>query len=255
MTITIPALSGIVLAYLMVFARVGAMVMLLPAIGERTVPPPVRLILALAISLALAPSVASAYPDTRPLNEAALAILLMREITIGVLIGMMSRLIVSALSVAGNLIANQSGLGYATAFDPTSTADNGAVVGNFISLLGTVVIFATNLHYLAIGAVAGSYHLIPPGGEIPTGDLAELSIRYVGGAFALGFQLAAPFLVFGFVINAAFGVMSRLMPQLQIFFIVMPVSTIVSFLLLALMLGTMMTLYLDFYSGQMHLLQ
>ena len=65
-----------------------------------------------------------------------------------------------------------------------------------------MLIFATNLHHLAIGAILGSYTLIPPGAALPTGDMAELAIRLVSGAFALGFQLAAPFLVFGFAVNA-----------------------------------------------------
>ena len=104
--------------------------------------------------------------------------------------------------------------------DPRSdpNGQQGAVVGNFFSLLGVVLIFATNLHHLAIGAIAGSYHLIPPGTSLPTGDMAQLTIRLVSGSFALGFQLAAPFLVFGFAVYAGFGVLSRMMPQLQVFF-------------------------------------
>jgi len=59
--------------------------------------------------------------------------------------------------------------------------------------------------------------------------MAELTIRLVSGSFALGFQLAAPFLVFGFAVNAAFGVLARLMPQLQFFFVAMPINILVGF--------------------------
>lgn len=255
MTITIPALNGIVLVYLLVFSRVGSMVMLMPAIGDRTVPARVRLMLALGIALTFAPSVAPSYAATQPASAVALAVLVMQEIVVGLIVGTMSRIITSALSIGGQLIANQIGLAMAQTLDPTSAIDQGTVIGNFITMLGTVVIFTTNLHYLAIGAIAGSYHLIPPGTALPTGDIAELTIRYVSGSFALGFQLAAPFLVFGFVVNAAFGVLSRLMPQMQIFFVVMPINVLLGFSLLALFLGTMMTLFLDYYSGQMHMLQ
>ncbi|MGA7712083.1 MAG: flagellar biosynthetic protein FliR [Rhizomicrobium sp.] len=251
MTITLPGLSGAVLVYLLVFARTGAMVMLLPAIGEATVPANVRLILALAISLALAPTVMSAYPQTAPASILALGLLIAQEITAGILIGAMARIVMSALSVAGYLIAGQTGLSYAQTLDPTSVGQQGAVVGNFISLLGVVLIFATNLHHLAIGAIAGSYHLIPPGTSLPSGDMAELTIRIVSGSFALGFQLAAPFLVFGFAVNAAFGILARMMPQLQVFFVAMPVNILVGFLLLVLLIGSMMTLFLNFYSSQM----
>jgi len=251
MHITLPGLSGTVLVYLLVFARTGAMVMLLPGIGEASVPSRVRLLLALAISLALAPTVATTYPDTSPTNVLQLGWLIGEEVTVGILIGTMARIIMSALSIAGFLIASQTGLSYAQTLDPTNSGQQGAAVGNFLSLLGVVLIFATNLHHLAIGAIAGSYHLIPPGSSLPTADMAELTIRIVSGAFALGFQLAAPFLVFGFAVNAAFGVLARMMPQLQVFFVVMPINILVGFLLMALFVGSMMTLFLDFYSGQM----
>jgi len=251
MTITLPGLSGSILVYLLVFARTGAMVMLLPAIGESSVPGRVRLMLALAISLALAPVVSASYPQQAPSSALALGILIAQEVTVGILVGTMARIIMSALSTAGFLIASQTGLSYAQTIDPTSNGQQGVSVGNFFSLLGVVLIFATNMHHLAIGAISGSYHLIPPGTTLPTADMAELTIRLVSGSFALGFQLAAPFLVFGFAVNAAFGVLARLMPQLQVFFVAMPINILVGFLLLVLLLGSMMTLFLNYYSGQM----
>jgi flagellar biosynthetic protein FliR len=81
--------------------------------------------------------------------------------------------------------------------------------------------------------------------------MAELAIRIVSGAFALGFQLAAPFLVFGFAVNAGFGVLARMMPQLQVFFVAMPVNILVGFVIMTMLLGGMMTLFLTFYATQM----
>jgi flagellar biosynthetic protein FliR len=251
MHIHLPALSGIVLVYMLVFARTGAMVMMLPAIGEASVPPMVRLVLALAISLCLAPDVASQYPQSEPANMLALGLLIGEEITAGILVGAMARIIMSALQVAGTLIATQTGLAYAQTVDPTANGEQAAVVSNFLSLVGVVMIFATNLHHLAIAAIAGSYHLIGPGAALPTGDMAELVIRLVSGSFALGFQLAAPFIVFGFALSVGVGVLARLMPQLQIYFIAMPVNILVGFLLMTLILGGMMSLFLNFYAGQM----
>src|SRR5580704_4897991 len=100
MTIHLPALSGIILTYLLVFSRVGAMVMLLPAIGEMGVPAQVRLVLALAISFALTPQVQGNYPAMVPASSVALIILVAQEITAGVLVGAMARIIMSALQVA-----------------------------------------------------------------------------------------------------------------------------------------------------------
>ena len=250
MTIHLPALSGLVLVYLLVFARVGAMIMLLPAIGQAGIPSRVRLLLALAITVAFAPTVASNYPSTAPATTLQLGLLIIQEVTCGLLVGAMASIIMSALQVAGYVIATQTGLAYAQTIDPTQGAQ-GAIVGTFISMLGVTMIFATDLHHLAIGAIAGSYRLIPPGAELPTGDMAELTIRLVSGAFALGFQLSAPFLVFSFATTAAIGVLARLMPQLQVFFIATPINILTGFLLMMLVLGTMMTVFLNYYASTM----
>src|SRR6478752_1909553 len=252
MTIHLPALSGIILTYLLVFSRVGSMVMLLPAIGEMGVPSRVRLVLALAISFALTPQVQSAYPAVAPQSTMALLILIAQEVTAGVLVGAMARIIMSALQVAGYLIATQTGLAYAQTIDPTQNTQ-GAVLGNFMTLLGVTLIFLTNLHHLAIGAIAGSYRMLPPGGHLPTGDMAQLVIQLTSSSFALGFQLAAPFLVFGFALYAGLGVLARLMPQLQVFFVAVPLNIMCGFLIMLALIGSLMTVFLTYYTNSMAL--
>ncbi|HEX2760640.1 MAG TPA: flagellar biosynthetic protein FliR [Rhizomicrobium sp.] len=250
MSIHLPELSGSIIVYMLVFARVGAMVMLLPNLGERGIPSRVRLILALAISFALTPTVAGAYHETVPDTATGLAILIAQESTVGLLVGAMARIIMSGLHVAGYLIATQTGLAYAQTLDPTQ-GEQGAVVGNFLSLLGTLMVFLTNLHHLAIGAIAGSYRMMPPGARLPMDDIAQLTISLVSSSFALGFQLAAPFLVFGFAVYAGLGLLARLMPQLQIFFVAVPINIVCGFLIMLAMLGAMMTIFLNFYATQM----
>jgi len=250
MTVHLANLSGMVLVYALVFARTGSMVMLLPAIGEAGIPSRVRLALALAVSFAMTPVVAHLYPQEMPQSVMAFGLMLSQEITAGVLVGLMSRIIMSALSVAGTVIAMQTGLSYAQSIDP-SMGEQAAIVGNLLSMLGAVLIFATDLHHLAIGAIQGSYTLIPPGASLPTGDMAELAVRLVSGSFGLGLQLAAPFIVFAFAVNAATGVLARMMPQMQVFFVAMPINVLVGFMLLTLLIGSMMTLFLNFYAAQM----
>jgi flagellar biosynthesis protein FliR len=250
LTIHLPALSGLVFTYLLVFARVGSMVMLLPAIGEMGVPPRVRLVLALAIALALTPQVQANYPAIAPSTFLQLTILVLQEVTAGILVGAMARIIMSALSVAGFLIATQTGLAYAQTIDPTQNTQ-GAVLGNFMTLLGTTLIFTTNLHHLAIGAVAGSYKMLPPGAHLPTEDMAQLVINLTSSSFALGFQLAAPFLVFSFAVYAGLGVLARLMPQLQVFFVAVPINIMCGFFILLAVVGALMSVFLDYYATQM----
>ncbi|MDE2465559.1 MAG: flagellar type III secretion system protein FliR [Alphaproteobacteria bacterium] len=250
MTIHLANLSGVILAYLLGFSRIGAMVMLLPAIGDAAVPPMIRLVLALAITFAIAPILRHFYPAAPPASVMALALLIIKEVTIGLLIGVMAKIIMSTLQVAGSLIASQIGLSYSETLDPAFGGQDTSI-GNFLGLLGTVLIFATNLHHLAISAIIGSYHIMPPGASLPAADMARLAIRLVTGSFALGLQLAAPFIVFGFAVNVGFGFLAKMMPQLQVFFIAMPLNLLAGFFLMILLLGTMMTAFLSFFGTQM----
>src|SRR5580692_2952695 len=135
MTFQLPNLPVTILVYALVFSRVGAMVMLLPSIGDASVPPRVRLTLALAIAFALTPALAQYYPATIPNDFIGLGVLLTRETICGLAIGGAARIVMAALQVGGNLIATQTGLAYAQTIDPTQN-QAGALVGNFFSLLG-----------------------------------------------------------------------------------------------------------------------
>jgi flagellar biosynthetic protein FliR len=243
-------LSGILLAYLLGFSRIGAMVMLLPAIGDAVVPPMVRLVLALAITFAMAPVLSHYYPVTPPASVMSLALMIAKEVTIGLLIGVMATIIMSTLQVAGSIIASQIGLSYSQSFDPAFGGQDTSI-SNFMTLLGTVLIFATNLHHLAISAIIGSYHIMPPAANLPAADMARLSVRLVSASFGLGLQLAAPFIVFGFAVNVGFGFLAKMMPQLQVFFIAMPLNLLAGFFLMILLIGTMMTAFLNFFGTQM----
>jgi flagellar biosynthetic protein FliR len=120
------------------------------------------------------------------------------------------------------------------------------IVGSFLSILGITLIFATDLHHMVIAALNDSYTLFKPG-EIPIiGDVASLFSRTVTSAFRIGVQLAAPFLVFGLLFNLGLGVLSRLMPQMQVFFVGMPLSILIGFIILMLVVGAMMMTFTDY---------
>jgi flagellar biosynthetic protein FliR len=251
MTVILPPLDGVLLVYLLTFCRAGAMIMLMPVIGDAGVPPRVRLAFALAVSAALVPMTTQFYPATQP-STMELASLIFREATAGMLVGAMAKLIMSALEVAGFLIAAQTGLGFAQSFDP-GQGTQAAMVTAFLSLVGALLVFESGLHHLAIAAISGSYRLLPPDQLFSTSDMAQLTLNLAAGAFALGLQLAAPFLVFGLVIYAMLGVLSRLLPQLQIFFMAMPINILSGFVMLMLFLGVMMNMFLNFFAEQMRI--
>ncbi len=250
MTIDVSYLPALGATFLLVFARTGTMVMLLPGLGEQNISPRMRLTIALILAAVLVPLHRNDYHiDTSALAPSI--VLLVGEILIGAVLGLTARLTISALDVAGSVIAQQLGLGFVTAIDPTQ-GEQGALLGNFLTMLGITLFFATDMHYLVIAALNDSYTLFAPG-EVPaTGDVAALVTQTVSGAFRIGIQLSAPFLAFGLLFNLGLGVLSRLMPQMQVFFVALPLSILIGFLFLVLSLGTMMGIFLDYAGGVLH---
>jgi flagellar biosynthetic protein FliR len=219
------------------------MIMLLPGFGELSVPSRVRLTIALVLTAVILPLHRGDYQiDLNALGPVVL--MLGQELLVGAVLGMLVRLTVSALQVAGSVAAQQMGLGFVTAIDPTQ-GQQGMLVGNFLVVLGTTLIFATDLHHLVIAALNDSYAVFRPG-EVPLiGDVANLMSGTAASAFRIGIQLAAPFLVFGLLFNLGLGVLARLMPQMQVFFVGLPLSIMIGFLILLLVLGTMMAAFLN----------
>jgi flagellar biosynthetic protein FliR len=236
----LPALAA---TFMLVFARVGTMLMLLPGLGELSVPVRLRLTLALLLAAVMVPLHRDAYAlDLRAFGP--VTAMLGQELFVGAILGLTARLTISALSVAGSVIAQQLGLGFVTAVDPTM-GQQGVLVGNFLTLLGVTLVFATDLHHLVIAALDDSYNLFQPGDTPLLGDAAALTTRTVATSFRIGIQLSAPFIVFGLLFNLGLGVLSRLMPQMQVFFVGMPVSILIGLLILFLALGAMMGLFVD----------
>jgi len=245
--IDVSFLPAIAATFLLVFARIGTMLMLLPGLGEQNISARMRLTAALVLAAVLLPLHRSAYHiDPGALGPAI--VMLVEEILIGAVLGLTARLTISALEVAGSAIAQQLGLGFVTAVDPTQ-GEQGAILGNFLTMLGITLIFATDMHHLVIAALNDSYTLFEPG-EVPVaGDVAALVTHTVSGAFRIGIQLAAPFLVFGLLFNLGLGVLSRLMPQMQVFFVALPLSILLGLMFLVLILGSMMGLFLNYAGG------
>lgn len=236
----------------LVFARVGSMVMVLPALGEVAVPPRARLILALGLTLVMTPVASRAYPALAGAEITSLVALMLSEILVGLAVGLIVRMTMSAVHVAGNLIATQTGLAFAQTFD-ASQGSQSALVSLFLTLLAVTLIFASDLHHLLIAGIEHSFTLFPPGRLPNAADFMTLAIETVSGLFLTGVQMSAPFLVFGVVLYAAAGVVSRMMPQLQIFFLAMPINILLGFVILGLSLSTMMLWFLDAFRSQAQL--
>lgn len=232
-----------VFAVFLVFARVGAFLLVMPTIGEAYISPRIRLALALTITLVLAPAVLPVIPAEPP-GALGLFLLVAAEIVVGLFLALIVRIYVMALSTAGTVIAFQTGFANAVLFNP-GLADQGSLPAVFLTLLGALLILVTDLHHLMLMGLADSYSLFRPGDPLMPGDMADLIARTVADSFALGIQLSAPFIVVITVFYVLLGVLSRLMPQLQIFFIALPAQIMLGLGVFLVTLSSMMLWFLE----------
>lgn len=234
----------------LLFCRLGAIVMLIPGIGEGFIPPRIRLSFAFVMALCLFPVIAPNIPPV-PALVSGVAGAVIKEILVGLLIGAIMRLFMTSLMAAGEIISIQTTLAFSQTANPTQ-AQPSTTLSTFLGLLGVVLIMSTNLHHLFIGAIVKSYTLFPFTKPVMVGDAAQLAIQTVSQSFALGLQLAAPVVVFSIIFNVAVGLVGRVMPQFQVFFVASPLMVLFGLSIFAVSLGIIGTVWLDRYGVLLH---
>jgi flagellar biosynthesis protein FliR len=227
----------------LILARVGALVMLIPGIGESAVPPRLRLGFAFVLALALYPVLAPRLPSV-PFTIGEVGAQVGLEVVIGLSIGLLLRLFLGSLAVAGEVVSLQTTLSFAQTTNPLQ-AQPSTTVATFLTLLGLTLVFATGLHQSFIAGIAHSYDLFAPGRAPPARDLGGLMVTTFGQTFALGIQLAAPVIVFSLVFNVATGFVARAMPQFQVFFAATPLQVLLGLSVFALGLGVFGLVWVD----------
>src|SRR5690606_24388869 len=117
-------------------------------------------------------------------------VLLVHELAVGLIIGALARVIVMGTQIAGAIIAFQTGLSVAQSADPTNGGIQGAIIGSFLSFLGITLIFATDLHHVALAAIHDSYMIFSPTTPLMFDDAAQLAIQTISSAFVIGVQMS-----------------------------------------------------------------
>ena len=227
----------------LLFGRIGGMVMLLPGFGEPAVPPRIRLAFALALAIALGPSLADRVPAAAS-TAWGMAAQVTSEILIGVLLGGAARMLMSALATAGQIVGMEIGIAFAQTADPTQT-QSGQLLAVFLGVMGIALMFATGLHHMFLQGIAGSYDVIALGVEPPVGDAAQLALQTTAASFRVGFQIAMPVIAAGLMFRVGLGVLSRLIPSIQVFFVALPLQIMGGLVVFALGLSTGMLIWLD----------
>jgi flagellar biosynthesis protein FliR len=235
--------------FIIVFCRIGSCIMTLPGFGDVYILPRARLLLSLAISLMLTPMLTAQMPPISG-SPLALALLIISEVLIGVFFGLLVRVLISAMNVAGTIIANQSSLAIASVFEATAGMQS-VIVSNMFTLTALTLFFVLNLHHIMLAAIINSYSVFTPGDWLPMDDMSNQYGRMLMDAFVVGVQFAAPHIIMSLIIYLAGGVMTRLMPTFQVFFILMSPQIMMALLLIIVIISPMMMLYVNYVEEQL----
>jgi len=231
-------------AFLLIFCRIGSGMMVMPGIGEGYVSPIFRLSIAVAITLVMVPVISTMLPPP-PTTPFTLFVLVTTEILAGLFIGVVVRIILSATHTAGMILSMQSGLSAAMLFDATQ-ASQGSIIGNLLGLMTVVLFFVTDLHHVMLRGLFDSYTLFPAGQTVSVGDMTDLVTQYVDRAFIIAVKISIPLLAVGLLMYLSAGVLSRLMPTMQVFFVLMAPQLLLSFFIIMVVLSSVMLWYLTY---------
>ena len=238
--------------FLFAFARLGGALLFMPFYSSSYIPARVRLLFALAFSAALTPAMANVMP-TPPESVLMLFKYLLIEITVGLFLGLFPAFLMTAVDLAGTNAAMATSFSNATVLDPQTSVQS-TVLSGFLTLCAVMLIVVTNAHHLMLGAVLDSYAVFPVGQNLLTGDMSEMLTKTLSAAFNYGFRIGAPFILMMVVLYSSMGIMSRLMPQLNILFIIMPLQVYLGLALMMVTLPAVMRWFLRFFDDEIGLL-
>lgn len=228
-----------VFPFLLVLSRVTGAIMMIPGLGSQYINTPIRILFSMAIAAVIAPLITDSMPSA-PSEPYMFFSYVMIEALIGLFIGTMGRMLLVSLEVAGTVIGFQSGLMNAFVMNPVEGRQS-SLPATFMSVMVLALIFIGDIHHLALQAVFDSYQVFQPGlltgYESLTNDFLKSITRIITEAFILGTQIAAPLIILSMLFFIGMGLLNRLMPQLQVFFVMQPFQIFVGFLTLSMILS------------------
>lgn len=238
-------------SYFLVFTRFGGFFAFAPIFSEQRINVRLRLLLTLSLTLIITPTVSEYLPKSLPEQGLVFDIILMGELLLGVFAGLMGRVLLASLDVAGSLIGFQMSLANAFTNSPATTQQAGLPAA-FISMVAVLLIFITGFHQVMIHMIIESYALFQPGNfenlNTLAGDMAQNFTRFLSASFLLGLQVGAPVTILGLVMFSAAGIINRLLPQIQVFFILQPLQILLGFVVLIFSLGIVLSFFVQDFS-------
>jgi flagellar biosynthesis protein FliR len=234
--------EGLIRSGFLVFLRVGAAMALMPAFGEHSVPQRVRLVLGLAFTAIIAPTVADRLPPT----DGVISPMIVTEVLAGLILGVGLRLFVNALQLAGAMAAQATSLSQIFA---GAGAEPQTAIAHLWVVAGLALAVMAGLHVKLAALLILSYDLLPPGQMPGSAEISAWGLMRITQAFSLGFSLAAPFVIASLIYNVALGVINRAMPQLMVAFVGAPALTFGGLVLLMIVSPLALVIWIEALNG------
>lgn len=231
--------------YEVVFCRWLMASLLLPGFSINVVNSQVRILFSLSLCVCVTPFLVA--QNLIPQNILSISFLL-QECLIGLFLGTISRLIIQMLEVAGAIISHQSALTNVFVSN-AAEEEQSSLPGVFLSLCLVTLIFVNDLHHLLLQGILDSYHYFPPGGALFIDDMSQTVLQTIIQGFTVAVQISSPFIVLGILFYITMGLLNRLMPQLQIFFISQPFEIFLSLLIFISALPNILAVFFKFMTG------
>ncbi len=234
-----------IVVYAFPLVRILAFIASAPLWSTAGIPRRMRLILGIAITLAIAPAL-PAMPQVAPGSLAGLWILA-QQILIGVGMGFSARVVFAAIDMAGEFIGMQMGLGFATSYDPMSASQT-PVISEFLTMLGFLFFLSINGHLMYIATLAQSFYAIPVSITLPLSSGSWLNIAELGSKiFSAGLLISLPIIVALMITNVGLAVLTRAAPQLNIFALGFPLTLGGGFIAMAISMSYLATPFQALY--------
>lgn len=220
--------------FALVLGRMAGIFASIPLFGGRRVPMNIKALAIFSMTLVCYPIVRAKAPELPP-DFLSLGILVVRETLVGICLGLLSLMVFAAVEFCGQLVGMQIGLAIATEFDP-SQGEQQSVISVFEEMFATMLFVSLGIHHLFISALVESYSVLPAGAWQMNEGLMRFLILTLGQVFVLAVKLAAPVMVTLLVTSVVLGIMARSFPQMNVFFVSMPLNIGIGFLVLGLSL-------------------
>ncbi len=227
-------ISRWVSGYMWMFFRIASVMMTMPVIGTQLVPARIRLFLAVALTFLVAPHI-PAPPSLDPLSLGTWVIIA-EQILIGATMGFVLQLLFQVHVLAGQIVAMQMGLGFASMNDP-SMGISVAVVAQVFTMLTTLLFLSVNGHLVVIEVLVESFATLPLGESLLVSDFQAVVLRF-SWVLAAALLIGLPAITALLIVNLSFGVMMRAAPQLNIFSIGFPLTLVFGLFILWVLIGS-----------------